>query len=160
ESLAAKFAGQWLHLPDLDAINPNSSYYPDYDQNLGDAMKREAELFFDSMVREDRSVLDLLTANYTFANERLARHYGIPNVTGTAFHRIELTDDYRRGLLGKSAILTLTSVADRTSPVYRGKWVMVVLFGTPPPPPPPAVPKLEETAAISGGKPLTLRERM
>jgi hypothetical protein len=160
ESLATKFAGQWLHLPDLDGINPNSSYYPDYDQSLADSMKREVELFFDGVVREDRNVLDLLTANYTFVNERLARHYGIPNVTGNPFQRVEVADDYRRGLLGKAAILTLTSVADRTSPVYRGKWVMVVLFGTPPPPPPPAVPKLEETAAVNGGKPLTVRERM
>jgi hypothetical protein len=160
ESLATKFGGQWMHLADLNSINPNSSYYPEYDQNLGSAMKREAELFFNSIVREDRNVLDLLTANYTFVNERLARHYGIPNVVGNEFQRVELTDDYRHGLLGKGAILTLTSVADRTSPVYRGKWVMVVLFGTPPPPPPPAVPKLEETAATSGGKPLTVRERM
>jgi mono/diheme cytochrome c family protein len=160
ESLATKFGGQWLHLPDLDGINPNSSYYPDYDQTLADAMKREIELFFDSIVREDRNVLDLLTANYTFVNERLARHYGIPNVTGTQFQRVELSQDYRRGLLGKAGILTLTSVADRTSPVYRGKWVMIVLFGTPPPAPPPAVPKLEETSAVAGGKPLTVRERM
>ncbi len=160
ESLAVKFAGQWLHLPDLDAINPNTSYYPDYDQKLGDSMKRETELFFDSIVREDRNVLDLLTANYTFVNERLARHYGIPNVLGNQFQRVEVAEDYRRGLLGKGSILTLTSVADRTSPVYRGKWVMVVLFGTPPPPPPPVVPKLEETAAVSNGKPLTVRERM
>jgi len=160
ESLATKFGGQWLHLPDLDAINPNSSYYPEYDQTLGDAMKRETELFFDSVVREDRNILDLLTANYTFVNERLARHYGIPNLLGNQFQRVEVTEDYRRGLLGKAAILTLTSVADRTSPVYRGKWVMVVLFGTPPPPPPPAVPKLEETAAVSGGRSLTVRKRM
>ncbi len=160
ESIATKFGGQWLHLPDLDAINPNSSYYPDYDKNLGDAMKREVELFFDSMVREDRNVTDLLTANYTFVNERLARHYGIPNVIGNKFQRVNVAEDYRRGLLGKAAILTLTSVADRTSPVYRGKWVMVVLFGTPPPAPPPVVPKLEETSAVSDGRPLTVRERM
>jgi len=160
ETLATKFGGQWLHLPDLDSINPNTSYYPDYDQNLGNAMKREAELLFDSIIREDRNVLDLLTANYTFVNQRLARHYGISNVLGNQFQRVELTDPTRYGLLGKGAILTLTSVADRTSPVYRGKWVMVVLFGTPPPPPPPVVPKLEDTAAISDGKPLTVRERM
>jgi len=160
ESLAAKFAGQWLHLPDLDAINPNTSYYPDYDAKLGEAMKRETELFFDSIVREDRNVLDLLTAGHTFVNERLARHYGIPNVLGNQFQRIEVAEDYRHGLLGKASVLTLTSVADRTSPVYRGKWVMVVLFGTPPPPPPPVVPKLEDTAAVSNGKPLTVRERM
>lgn len=160
ESLATKFGGQWLHLPDLDAINPNTSYYPDYDQTLAAAMKRETELFFDSIVREDRNVLDLLTANYTFVNERLARHYGIPNIIGSDFRRVQLSDETRYGLLGKGSILTLTSVADRTSPVYRGKWVMVVLLGTPPPPPPPAVPKLEETAATAGGKSLTVRERM
>jgi uncharacterized protein DUF1592/uncharacterized protein DUF1588/uncharacterized protein DUF1595/uncharacterized protein DUF1585/uncharacterized protein DUF1587 len=160
ESLSTKFAGQWLHLPDLDSINPNSSYYPEFDQSLASAMKRETELFFDSVVREDRSVLDLLTANYTFVNERLARHYGLPNVVGKQFQRVEWTDDNRSGLLGKAAILTLTSVADRTSPVYRGKWVMGVLLGTPPPPPPPVVPKLEETAAVASGRPLTVRERM
>ncbi len=160
DSLSTKFASQWLHLPDLDSINPNSSYYPDYDETLGESMKRETELFFDSIVREDRNVLDLLTANYTFLNERLARHYGISNVLGDQFRRVELSDENRFGLLGKGSILTLTSVADRTSPVYRGKWVMVVLFGTPPPPPPPVVPKLEETAAVANGKPLTVRERM
>jgi hypothetical protein len=104
--------------------------------------------------------MDLLTANYTFVNERLAKHYGIPNISGNQFRRVELIDDYRRGLLGKGAILTLTSVPERTSPVQRGKWVMGVLLGTPPPPPPPAVPKLEETAAVSNGKPLNVRERM
>jgi hypothetical protein len=160
ESLATKFGGLWLHLPDLDTINPSASYYPEYDHTLGDAMKREIELFFDSIVREDRNVLDLLTANYTFVNERLARHYGITNVLGDQFRRVELNDENRFGLLGKAGILTLTSLADRTSPVYRGKWVMGVLLGTPPPPPPPAVPKLEETSAVSDGKPLTVRERM
>jgi hypothetical protein len=159
-SLATKFGGQWLHLPDLDAINPDNHFYPEFDQKLGDSMKRETELLVDSIVREDRNVLDLLTANYTFVNERLARHYGFSNVLGNEFQRVELTDPNRFGLLGKAAILALTSVSDRTSPVYRGKWVMVVLFGTPPPPPPPVVPKLEETAGIAGGKSLTIRERM
>ena len=106
-------------------------------------MKRETELFFDSIVREDRSVMDLLTADYTFVNERLAKHYGIPNVTGTAFQRVTLPP-YRRGLLGQGSILTLTSVADRTSPVQRGKWVMEVLLASPPPPPPPNVPPLDD----------------
>jgi hypothetical protein len=160
ESLSTKFAGEWLHLPDLETINPDGFYYPQYDQTLSQAMKRETELFFDSIVREDHNVVDLLTANYTFVNERLAKHYGIPNIMGEKFRRIELTDDYRRGLLGKGAILTLTSVAERTSPVQRGKWVMVVLLGTPPPPPPPVVPKLEETAGAVDGKSLTIRERM
>jgi mono/diheme cytochrome c family protein len=160
EALASKFGGQWLHLPDLESIHPDAFYYPEYDHTLAMALKRETELFFDSIVREDRSVLDLITSNQTFVNERLAKHYGIPNILGNQFRRVELSDDNRRGLLGKGAILTLTSVAERTSPVQRGKWVMVVLFGTPPPPPPPVVPKLEETSATSGGKSLTVRERM
>jgi hypothetical protein len=160
ESLSTKFAAEWLHLPDLETINPDAFYYPQFDHTLSDAMRRETELFFDSVVREDRNVMDLLTANYTFVNERLAKHYGIPNVIGEKFRRIDLSDDYRRGLLGKGAILTLTSVAERTSPVQRGKWIMVVLFGTPPPPPPPVVPKLEETAGAVDGKSLTIRERM
>ena len=160
ESLATKFAGEWLHLPDLENLHPDSFYYPSYDQTLAVGMKRETELFFDSIVREDRNILDLLTANYTFVNERVARHYGIPNVRGNQFRRVELTDDYRRGLLGKGAILALTSVADRTSPVLRGKWVMGVLLGVPPPPPPPAVPKLDETSGVSEGRSLTVRQRM
>jgi len=160
ESLSTKFAGEWLHLPDLYNLHPDAFYYPFYDHILAEGMKRETELFFDSIVREDHNVLDLLTANYSFVNERVAKHYGIPNIGGEQFRRVELNDDYRRGLLGKGAILALTSVADRTSPVLRGKWVMGVILGTPPPPPPPAVPKLEETAGTSAGKPLTVRERM
>src|SRR5262249_8105812 len=160
ESLSTKFAGQWLHLPDLENFRPDSFFYPFYDYTLAVGMKRETELFFDSVVREDRDIIDLLTANYTFVNERVARHYGIPNVRGNQFRRIELSDDYRRGLLGKGAILALTSVADRTSPVQRGKWVMTVLLGTPPPPPPPLVPQLDETPAVNSGKLLTVRERM
>jgi Protein of unknown function (DUF1588)/Protein of unknown function (DUF1592)/Protein of unknown function (DUF1585) len=160
ESLATKFAGEWLHLPDLETMHPDAFYYPFYDQTLAVGLRRESELFFDSIVREDRNILDLLTANYTFVNERVAKHYGIPNVRGNQFRRVELTEDYRRGLLGKGAILALTSVADRTSPVLRGKWVMGVLLGVPPPPPPPAVPKLDETSAVSEGRSLTVRERM
>jgi len=161
-SLATKFGGQWLHLQDLENLHPDPFYYPNYDHSLGESMQREAELFFDSIVREDRNVVDLLTANHTFVDERLAKHYGISNVMGTRFRRVELTDDYRRGLLGKGAVLAITSVADRTSPVLRGKWVMGVLLGTPPPPPPPAVPKLEDTSAnaAADGKVLTVRERM
>ena len=160
ESLAMKFGSQWLHLDELDAMTPNLSHYPEWDLTLTEAMKREVELFFDSIVREDRNVLDLVTASDTFVNGRLARHYGLGRVFGTDFQRVEMPEDYRRGLLGKGAILTLTSLADRTSPVYRGKWVMVVLFGTPPPPPPPAVPLLEETSGVSAGRVLTVRERM
>ncbi len=160
ESLATKFAGQWLHLNDIEGLHPDAFYYPYYDYTLAMGLKRETELLFDSIVREDRNILDLLTADYTFVNERVARHYGIPNVTGSRFRRVQLVEDYRRGLLGKGAILALTSVADRTSPVLRGKWVMGVLLGTPPPPPPPAVPKLEETGSVADGKTLTVRERM
>src|SRR5258707_11652724 len=123
-------------------------------------MRRETELFFDSIVREDRPVIDLLTADYTFVNERLAKHYGLPNVTGSEFRRVP-APEYRRGLLGQGSILTLTSVADRTSPVQRGKWVMDVLLGTPPPPPPPNVPALDDSVkATEGGKMLTTRQRM
>jgi hypothetical protein len=123
-------------------------------------LKKETELFFDSLVREDRSVLDLLTADYTFVNERVARHYGIPNVTGAEFRRVTLPED-RRGILGQGSILTLTSIADRTSPVMRGKWVMEVLLGSPPPPPPPNVPALEETKGTTDtGRALSVRERM
>ena len=123
-------------------------------------MKKETELFFDSIVREDRSLLDLITADYSFVNERLAIHYNIPNITGHAFQRVTLPP-YRRGLLGQGSILTLTSVADRTSPVQRGKWVMEVLLASPPPPPPPNVPALDDTTkAHDGGKLLSTRERM
>ena len=128
ESLSTRFAGQWLRLQDLEKIHPDYLLFPEYDDTLAQAMQRETELFFDSIVREDRSVLDLLTADYSFVNERLAKHYGIPNVTGSSFRRVTLPD-YRRGLLGQGSILTLTSNADRTSPVQRGKWVMEVLLG-------------------------------
>jgi hypothetical protein len=120
---------------------------------------RETEMFFDSLVREDRSVLDLLTSESTFVNERVARHYGIPNVSGNEFRRVQVPE-YRRGILGHGSILVLTSVADRTSPVMRGKWIMEVLLGSPPPPPPPNVPAFEATKAAAAGKLLTVRERM
>jgi hypothetical protein len=160
ESLSTRFASQWLRLQDLDQIFPDYLLYPQYDDTLAHAMTRETQLFFDSIVRDDRSVLDLLTADYTFVNDRLAQHYGMPGVTGSAFRRVPLPE-YRRGLLGQGSILTLTSVADRTSPVLRGKWVMDVLLGTPPPPPPPDVPALDESVkANAGGKLLTTRQRM
>ena len=159
EALATRFGAQWLRLQDLEQVFPDPILYPYYDQTLAEALKRETELFFDSLVREDRSVLDLLTADYTFANERVARHYGIPNVTGTAFRRVSLPD-HRRGILGHGSVLTLTSISDRTSPVMRGKWVMEVLLGSPPPPPPPSVPALEETKAAEAGKVLSVRQRL
>jgi len=121
---------------------------------------KETELFVASIVREDRSLLDLLTADYTFVNERLARHYGIPNVSGDTFRKVAYPDDRRRGLLGQGSILVQTSFANRTSPVLRGKWVMEVLMGSPPPPPPPDVPGFDETAGAKDGKMLTTRERM
>ncbi len=158
-ALATRFAAQWLRLHDVDAMLPDAVMYPYFDRTLGDAFVRETELFVESIVREDRSVLDLLTADYTYVNERVARHYGIPNVAGPEFRRVTVPE-YRRGLLGHGSILTLTSVADRTSPVMRGKWIMEVLLGSPPPPPPPNVPALEETSANAGGKLLTVRERM
>ncbi len=160
EALSTRFASQWLRLQDLEKIHPDALLFPYYDHKLGEALKRETELFFDSIVREDRSLLDLLTADYTFVNERVARHYGIPNVNGYDFQRVQIPDENRRGLLGQASILTLTSVADRTSPVLRGKWVMEVLLGSPPPPPPPGVPLLDETKAEDGDKLLTTRERM
>ena len=124
------------------------------------ALKRETELLFESLVRDDRSLLELLTADYTFVNERIARHYGIPNVTGAEFRRVTVPE-YRRGILGHGSVLTLTSIADRTSPVMRGKWVMEVLLGSPPPPPPPNVPALEETKGTNAsGRVLSVRERM
>ena len=159
EALATRFAGQWLRLADVDQILPDAILYPYFDRSLGRAMVREAELFFDSLVREDRSVPDLLTADHTFVNDRLARHYGIPNITGSDFQRVTVGEE-RHGLLGKGSILLLTSVADRTSPVMRGKWVMEVLLGSPPPAPPPNVPTLEETSAAGATRLLTVRERM
>jgi hypothetical protein len=160
EALSTRFASQWLRLQDLEKIHPDALLFAYYDHKLAEALKRETELFFDSIVREDRSLLDLLTADYTFVNERVARHYGIPNVNGYDFQRVQIPDENRRGLLGQASILTLTSVADRTSPVLRGKWVMEVLLGSPPPPPPPGVPLLDETKAEDGDKLLTTRERM
>ncbi|HJU41600.1 MAG TPA: DUF1592 domain-containing protein [Vicinamibacterales bacterium] len=160
EALATRFGSQWLRLQDLDKLNPDALFFPYYDHSLGAALKQETELFFASIVREDRSIIDLITADYTFINERIARHYGIQNVNGPEFRRVTLTDENRRGLLGHGSILALTSVADRTSPVLRGKWIMEVLLASPPPPPLPNVPSLDETKAAAGDKLLTTRERM
>jgi hypothetical protein len=160
EALGARFAGQWLRLQDLDKVHPDRLDYPDFHQQLADDLRHETELFFHNLVREDRSALELFTADYTFLNERLARHYGIRGVTGTEFRRVRYPDATRRGILGQGSVLTLTSHANRTSPVLRGKWVMEVLIGTPPPPPPPGVPDLEETKGVAEGRMLTTRERM
>jgi hypothetical protein len=160
EALATRFAAQWLRLQDLDKLIPDYLQYPHYDDTLAWGLRRETELFFDSLLREDRSVLDLLDADYTFVNERVAIHYGIPNVTGSGFRRVTVTDPNRRGILGQGSILALTSIADRTSPVLRGKWIMEVLLGSPPPPPPPNVPALEDVKDVKGGRTLSIRERM
>jgi hypothetical protein len=160
DALGTRFAAQWLRLQDLDKVHPDVRVDPDFHQQLADAMLRETELFFTSVVRENRPMFDLYTADYTFVNERLARHYGIEGVSGEAFRRVTYPDANRRGLLGHASILTLTSHAGRTSPVLRGKWVMEVMMGTPPPPPPPNVPALEETDAVEDGRMLTTRERM
>ncbi len=158
EALTTNFAGQWLQLRNVPNVQPNSDEFPDFDENLRRAFRRETELFFDSIVKEDHSILDLLTADYTFVNERLARHYGIPDIYGSHFRRITIHDDVRRGLLGQGSILALTSHATRTSPVVRGKWILENLLGTPVPPPPPDVPPLKENA--EGERPKTLREQM
>ena len=159
EALTTNFAGQWLYLRNLKNMQPNSEQFPDFDDNLRQAFEREASLFFDSIVREDRNVLDLMTADYTFVNARLAKHYGIPNVYGSQFRRVTLPDDTRRGLLGKGAVLMVTSHTDRTSPVVRGKWVLDNLLGAPPPAPPANVPPLNENPERAG-RVLSMRERM
>ena len=160
EALATRFAAQWLRLQDLDKVIPDAFWFPNFDRNLSGAMRRETELFFNNLVREDRSLLDLYTANYTFVNERLAQHYGIQGVLGRDFQRVEYPDDTRRGVFGHGSVLVQTSLGNRTSPVLRGKWVMEVFLGTPPPPPPPGVPDLEETAQSKDGAILTTRQRM
>lgn len=159
-SLASRFAAQWLRLQDLDKVHPDALQFPDYHAQLADDMRHETELFFSELVRENKSVLDLYTANYSYLNESLARHYGIAGVTGSEFRKVAYPDSTRVGILGHGSVLTLTSVANRTSPVLRGKWVMEVLLGSPPPPPPPGVPDLEETKDAKEGRMLTTRERM
>jgi hypothetical protein len=158
QALVSNFAGQWLQLRNLRNVQPNTDLFPDFDDNLRQSFRRETELLFESVVQEDRSVLDLLTADYTFVNERLARHYGIPDVYGSRFGRVAITDDTRRGLLGQGSILALTSHAERTSPVVRGKWILENILGTPVPPPPPDVPPLKGNQ--EGQKPRTMREQM
>jgi hypothetical protein len=158
EALATNFAGQWLRLPGLKDVFPEALLFPDFTRDLADAMRREVELLFNSIVRDDRNPLELLTADYTFVNEVLARHYGMPNVLGPRFKRVQLTDPNRFGLLGKAGILTMTSLANRTSPVARGKYVLEVLLGSGPPAPPPIVPKLKE--AVDNEKAVSVRERL
>jgi hypothetical protein len=156
-ALVENFASQWLQLRNLQRVTPDNNLFPRFDDNLRQGLRREVELLFESVVHEDRSVLDLLTADYTFVDERVAKHYGIPNVYGSHFRRVPVVEE-RRGLLGKGAILVLTSNADRTSPVVRGKWILDNLLGMPPPSPPANVPPLE--GADKEGKPRTMREQM
>ncbi len=157
QAIVENFAAQWLQLRNLRGIVPDPDVFPDFDDNLRQSFARETELFFGSIMREDRPVSDLLTANYTYLNQRLATHYGVPGIYGDQFRRVPVTDDARRGLLGQGSILTLTSVATRTSPVQRGKWILINVLGTPPPPPPPNVPALKEDATA---KAQTMRDRM
>jgi len=159
ESLVTNFAAQWLYLRDITAKQPDEILFADFDDTLRAAMQRETELFIDSVFKENRSVLDLLTANYTFLNERLARHYGVPNIKGSWFRRVTFPEGSPRGgLLGQGSVLTLTSYSTRTSPVLRGKWVLENLLSAAPPPPPADVPALKTETAP--GKPLTLRDAM
>jgi mono/diheme cytochrome c family protein len=158
KAVVSNFAGQWLQLRNVSGTSPDPRTFPDFDDNLRQSFRVETELFFESIIKEDRSVLDLLTANYTFLNERLARYYGIPNVYGSRFRRFVFDGTtMRSGLLGQGSILTVTSYATRTSPVLRGKWILENVLGAPPPPPPPNVPPLKDSA---GGKVLSMRERM
>lgn len=160
EALSTRFAAQWLRLQDLEKVHPDAFLFPDYDLQLTQAMKQETEMFFNHLVREDKSLLEVLTADYTFVNDRLARHYGIPGIAGPEFRKVQYTEPDRRGVLGHGSVLVQTSLGNRTSPVLRGKWVMEVLIGMTPPPPPPDIPDLEETDAVLDGKPLTTRARM
>ena len=156
-ALVNNFVGQWLYLRNLNNLQPNSTVFPDFDDNLRYSFRHETEMLFESVMHEDHSVLDLLNADYTFVDERLARHYGIPNIYGDTFRRVAITDENRRGILGQGSFLLVTSNADRTSPVKRGKWILENVFGTPPPPPPPNVPPLPER---SGALPTTMRAQM
>jgi hypothetical protein len=158
DAIVNNFAGQWLQLRNLANVQPNTDEFPDFDDNLRQAFRRETELLFRSVLSEDRSVLDLLTADFTFVNERLAQHYGIPDVYGTRFRRVAIVDEARRGILGQGSILALTSHAERTSPVVRGKWILENLMGLSVPPPPPDVPPLKPVQ--EGEQKRTMREQM
>ena len=158
-ALVENFAGQWLALRSVDGLAPDPNLFPEFDENLREALRRETDLFVASQLREDRSVVDLLRADYTFLNERLARHYGIPGVTGNHFRRVTLPDERRGGLLGHGSVLAVTSYGNRTSPVLRAKWLLENVLGTPPAPPPPDIPPLPESGAAAG-EPRTVRERL
>jgi hypothetical protein len=155
-SLASNFAGQWLYLRNLDSFTPDLRLFPDFDDNLRQALRQETELFFAHIVREDRSVLEMLRADYTFLNERLAKHYGVPGVHGSQFRRVSAAEYGRGGVLRHGSVLAVTSYATRTSPVLRGKWVLENILGTPPPPPLPDVPALDNVVAAN----LSVRERL
>jgi hypothetical protein len=155
-ALGSNFAGQWLYLRNLRGLQPDADVFPDFDHNLREALQRETEMLFESIVLEDKPVTTLISADYTFLNERLARHYGVPNVYGTQFRRVTVTNDARKGLLGHASVLALTSQNNRTSPVLRGKYVLTNLLGTPPPSPPAVVPPLDENP----GKAKSMRDRM
>jgi len=155
-ALVDNFAGQWLQTRNLAQVAPDKKLFPDFDENLRSAMQTETAMFFEGIMKEDRSVLEFVDANYTFVNEQLAKHYGISGVKGEEFQRVSLKGTQHGGVLSQAAILTLTSNPTRTSPVKRGKWVLENILGTPPPPPPPNVPELKEHAELTG----TLRERM
>jgi hypothetical protein len=159
-ALVENFAGQWLQLRNLEVMHPDWGLFPNFDDGVKVAFRRETELFFDSILREDRGVLELLTADYTFVNERLAKHYGIPHVYGDRFKRVKQVDPNRRGILGHGSILLATSRPNRTSPVLRGKWILTNVLGTPPPDPPADVPQLEEDAPGNHDLVLTVRERL
>ena len=158
ESLVGNFAGQWLYLRGLAQVKPDQDAFPEFDESLRQSFQKETELFFQNILREDRSVIELLDANYTFLNQRLAEHYGIPKIYGSQFRKVALTDPNRGGLLGQGSILTVTSYPNRTSVVQRGKWILENLLGAPPPPPPPDVPELKPHG--KDGKILTMREQM
>ena len=160
EALATRFAAQWLRLQDLPRVRPDAFWFPNYSHQLMDAMRRETERFVYELVRQDRSLLELYSADYSYLNERLARHYGVSGVVGEELRRVDYPGDQRRGILGHGSVLVQTSLGNRTSPVLRGKWVLEVLLGMPPPPPPADVPDLEETEASSNGRVLTTRERI
>jgi hypothetical protein len=157
QALVTNFAGQWLFLRNIARIQPDPAAFPNFDENLRQALRKETELLIGSTLSEDRNVGDLLNTDYTFVNERLAKHYGIDGIYGSEFRRIQIDDPKRRGLLGQASILTVTSYPNRTAPTIRGKWVLEQLLGTPPPPPPPNVPSLKEDATT---RKLTMRQRM